>query len=98
LFSYIIKEHPKFLQLGDKLNSNISVLDAFWPKKALNIHAWMSIVIKSLLPFSFVEDEMARKCMRPEAIFLKMLMKYMHDNYLDQKMVAEDFCELLYTH
>jgi hypothetical protein len=77
LCSHIIREHPKSLQLEDKLKSNISVLDVFWPKKAQDIHAWMSIVIKSLLPFSFVEDEMARKCMYPEAISLKTLMKYM---------------------
>jgi hypothetical protein len=55
----------------------MSNMDTFWPKKAQNIYAWIMMIVMSMLPFSFVENENAKQYMRADAISLTTLMKYL---------------------
>jgi hypothetical protein len=69
----------------------MEVVILFWPRKIWDIHSWMKVVILGLLPFSFVQNETARKHMRAEGVCLKTLMKYIHllDNLVRNKVSKE---------
>ncbi len=78
LCSHIVTEHPDYIQLVDKAKKVTTITEVFWPKKAQNIHGWMDMIIMGLLPFSFVENESAKKYMRPEGVTVNTLKKYIH--------------------
>ncbi|KAG7354964.1 hypothetical protein IV203_004320 [Nitzschia inconspicua] len=45
--------------------------------KTQKLHCWISLIVDGLLPFSFCENEMARKYMKHGSIARNTLMKYM---------------------
>lgn len=57
-------------------------LTNYWPfvvaKKAIQIHAWIEIVVCWLYPFCFVEDEIVRRQIRHESIRVDTLMNNLH--------------------
>jgi hypothetical protein len=91
LCSHISTEHPEAINAIETSNQKTTLLEVFWPRKIWDIHSWMEVVILGLLPFSFVQNETARKHMRAEGVCLKTLMKYIHllDNVVRSKVSEE---------
>lgn len=79
LCTHIFSDHPDYTELesGGVAADGRSTLLSFWPRKAQNIHGWLELVIMGLFPFSFCENQYAKRYMRPESITVKTYMKYM---------------------
>ncbi|KAG7341354.1 hypothetical protein IV203_023305 [Nitzschia inconspicua] len=82
LVSHITRSHHEdYLELRAKhvkgMKGVPKITDSFWPQKTQKLHCWISLIVDGLLPFSFCENEMARKYMKHGSIARNTLMKYM---------------------
>jgi len=79
LVSHVMRSHHELYKqvLEKKSLPAPSVMDSFWPKKAMQIHAWLLLIIDGLLPFSFCENKHARSLMKHAPITRKTFMKYL---------------------
>ncbi|KAG7355610.1 hypothetical protein IV203_000296 [Nitzschia inconspicua] len=81
LVAHITRSHHEdYLALHAKhvngMKGEPQITDSFWPPKTQKLHCWISLIVDGLLPFSFCENEMARKYMKHGSIARNTLMKY----------------------
>ncbi|KAF0706983.1 hypothetical protein AaE_013834 [Aphanomyces astaci] len=79
LTSHIEREHPEFVHY-DALDpaTQQSVFASLTPKPVQAVHGWLTWITASLMPFSFCENDMARRFTTLATISVKTLMKWMH--------------------
>ncbi|RHZ25905.1 hypothetical protein DYB26_007287 [Aphanomyces astaci] len=79
LMSHIEREHPEFVHY-DALDpaTQQSVFASLTPKPVQAVHRWLTWITASLMPFSFCENDMARRFTTLGTISVKTLMKWMH--------------------
>ncbi|ETV75063.1 hypothetical protein H257_10662 [Aphanomyces astaci] len=77
--SHIEREHPEFVHY-DALNpaTQQSVFALLTPKPVQAVYGWLTWITASLMPFSFCENDMARRFTTMGTISVKTLMKCMH--------------------
>ncbi|KAG7361649.1 hypothetical protein IV203_036750 [Nitzschia inconspicua] len=72
--------HEEYLELHAKhvngMKGEPEITDSSWPPKTQKLHCWISLIVDGLLPFSFCENEMARKYMKHGPIARDTVMKY----------------------
>ncbi|RHY87089.1 hypothetical protein DYB37_010078 [Aphanomyces astaci] len=87
LTSHIEREHPEFVHY-DALDpaTQQSVFASLTPKPVQAVHGWLTWITASLMPFSFCENDMARRFTTLGTI---SVMKWMHVS-LDGKQDIRD--------
>ncbi|ETV69647.1 hypothetical protein H257_14670 [Aphanomyces astaci] len=77
--SHIEREHPEFVHF-DALDpaTQQSVIASSTPKPVQAVHGWLTWITASLMPFSFCENDIARRFTTLGTISVKPLMKWKH--------------------
>ena len=79
LVSHVVSAHPDYNEIHSAANSNDQLLmeKFFTTSKSSSLCGWFDLVINAQLPFSFVENTMAKPHVRREHCSLSTFMRYL---------------------
>ena len=81
LVNHVMRYHDDQVQQikqQKKSHTSINIMQSFWSPKTQRLHAWLTMIIEGLLPFSFCENERARQFMKHGSVSRNTLTKYMN--------------------
>lgn len=81
LCNHVLNAHPESLTMTTDMKGQSLINHHFYPPRVLAMYVWLDMIIKGLLPFSFVEKEYVFRNMKVGKVSLGSFMLYFSKLY-----------------